>query len=72
MPVGGADLVSLKQNVDTTLPAGRLTFQVLGAEAEFATRVAREREAPGESEGGDSAGPENWKAHRETGNAQVP
>src|SRR4051812_18882970 len=27
----GVDLVSLKQNVDTTLPAGRLTFQVLGA-----------------------------------------
>jgi DNA invertase Pin-like site-specific DNA recombinase len=31
----GVDLVSLKQNVDTTLPAGRLTFQVLGAVAEF-------------------------------------
>jgi DNA invertase Pin-like site-specific DNA recombinase len=27
----GVDLVSLKQNVDTTLPAGRLTFQVLGS-----------------------------------------
>src|SRR5437899_1206969 len=26
----GVDLVSLKQSVDTTLPAGRLTFQVLG------------------------------------------
>jgi hypothetical protein len=24
----GADLVSLKQNLDTTLPAGRLTFQL--------------------------------------------
>ena len=31
----GVDLVSVKQNVDTTLPAGRLTFQVLGAVAEF-------------------------------------
>jgi DNA invertase Pin-like site-specific DNA recombinase len=31
----GVDLVSLKQNVDTTLPAGRLTFAVLGAVAEF-------------------------------------
>jgi len=31
----GGDLVSLKQNVDTTLPAGRLTFHVLGAVAEF-------------------------------------
>jgi DNA invertase Pin-like site-specific DNA recombinase len=29
----GVDLVSLKQNIDTTLPAGRLTFQVLGAVA---------------------------------------
>ena len=31
----GVDLIALKQNVDTTLPAGRLTFQVLGAVAEF-------------------------------------
>ena len=27
----GVDLVSLRQNIDSTLPAGRLTFQVLGA-----------------------------------------
>lgn len=26
----GVDLVSLRQNIDTTLPAGRLTFQILG------------------------------------------
>src|SRR5216683_1607445 len=39
----GADLVSLKQNVDTTLPAGRLTFQVLGAVAEFEREMLRER-----------------------------
>jgi DNA invertase Pin-like site-specific DNA recombinase len=31
----GVDLVSLRQNIDTTLPAGRLTFQILGAVAEF-------------------------------------
>jgi DNA invertase Pin-like site-specific DNA recombinase len=39
----GVDLVSLKQNVDTTLPAGRLTFQVLGAVAEFEREMLRER-----------------------------
>ena len=39
----GADLVSLRQNVDTTLPAGRLTFQVLGAVAEFEREMLRER-----------------------------
>jgi DNA invertase Pin-like site-specific DNA recombinase len=37
------DLVSLKQNVDTTLPAGRLTFMVLGAVAEFEREMLRER-----------------------------
>ncbi len=39
----GVDLVSLRQNVDTTLPAGRLTFQVLGAVAEFEREMLRER-----------------------------
>jgi DNA invertase Pin-like site-specific DNA recombinase len=39
----GVDLVSLKQAVDTTLPAGRLTFQVLGAVAEFERELLRER-----------------------------
>jgi DNA invertase Pin-like site-specific DNA recombinase len=39
----GVDLVSLKQNVDTTLQAGRLTFQVLGAVAEFEREMLRER-----------------------------
>ncbi len=39
----GVDIVSLKQNVDTTLPAGRLTFQVLGAVAEFEREMLRER-----------------------------
>src|SRR5215475_4847026 len=27
----GVDLISLRQNIDTTMPAGRLTFQILGA-----------------------------------------
>jgi DNA invertase Pin-like site-specific DNA recombinase len=39
----GVDLVSLKQNFDTTLPAGRLIFQVLGAVAEFEREMLRER-----------------------------
>lgn len=39
----GVDLVSLRQNVDTTLPAGRLTFQVLGAVAEFEREMLRTR-----------------------------
>jgi len=37
------DLVSLKQNVDTTLPAGRLTFQILGAVDEFEREMLLER-----------------------------
>jgi len=37
------DLVSLKQNVDTTIPAGKLTFSVLGAVAEFEREMLRER-----------------------------
>src|ERR1017187_6799484 len=36
-------IVSLKQNIDSTLPAGRLTFQVLGAVAEFEREMLRER-----------------------------
>jgi Resolvase, N terminal domain len=39
----GVDIVSLKQNIDSTLPAGRLTFQVLGAVAEFEREMLRER-----------------------------
>lgn len=39
----GVDLVSLKQSIDTTLPAGRLTFQILGAVAEFERELLRER-----------------------------
>jgi DNA invertase Pin-like site-specific DNA recombinase len=39
----GVDLVSLKQNVDTTSAAGKLTFSVLGAVAEFEREMLRER-----------------------------
>jgi DNA invertase Pin-like site-specific DNA recombinase len=39
----GVDLVSLRQNIDTTLPAGRLTFQILGAVAEFEREMLRDR-----------------------------
>jgi len=43
----GVDLVSLKQAIDTTLPAGRLTFQVLGAVAEFEREMLRTRVVAG-------------------------
>jgi DNA invertase Pin-like site-specific DNA recombinase len=39
----GVDLVSLRQAIDTTLPAGRLTFQILGAVAEFERELLRDR-----------------------------
>ena len=39
----GVDLVSLKQSLDTTGPTGRLTFQILGAVAEFEKELLRER-----------------------------
>ena len=39
----GVDLISLRQNIDTTMPAGRLTFQILGAVAEFEREMLRER-----------------------------
>ncbi len=39
----GVDLVSLKQSLDTTGPTGRLTFQILGAVAEFEREMLRER-----------------------------
>jgi DNA invertase Pin-like site-specific DNA recombinase len=39
----GVDLVSPQKNIDTTLPAGRLTFAVLGAVAEFEREMLRER-----------------------------
>jgi len=43
----GVDLVSLKQSLDTTLPAGRLTFQVLGAVADLSVRCFENASSPG-------------------------
>jgi DNA invertase Pin-like site-specific DNA recombinase len=44
----GVDLVSIKQAIDTTLPAGRLTFQVLGqSENSSAARCWRTRVVAG-------------------------
>ncbi len=37
----GVDLVSLRQSIDTTLPSGRLTFQILGAVAEFERELGK-------------------------------
>jgi DNA invertase Pin-like site-specific DNA recombinase len=37
------DLVSLKQNVDTTTPSGALTFHILSAVAEFEREMLRTR-----------------------------
>lgn len=36
-----------EQAIDTTTPVGRLTFQILGACAEFETEIRRERQAEG-------------------------
>lgn len=43
----GAELVSLREAIDTSTPAGRLTFQLLGALAEFERELAKERSAAG-------------------------
>jgi DNA invertase Pin-like site-specific DNA recombinase len=39
----GVDLVCMTQPIDTTTPAGRLTYQVLGAVAEFERGMIRAR-----------------------------
>jgi DNA invertase Pin-like site-specific DNA recombinase len=39
----GVEFVSVKDNVDTTTPGGRLMFQIIGAFAEFEREVIRER-----------------------------
>ncbi|HEY0240668.1 MAG TPA: recombinase family protein [Friedmanniella sp.] len=41
------ELVSLREAIDTSTPAGRLTFQLLGALAEFERELAKERSAAG-------------------------
>ena len=43
----GVDLVSNKENVDTTTPAGRLLFTMIGAIAEFERDVILERQREG-------------------------
>jgi DNA invertase Pin-like site-specific DNA recombinase len=43
----GVALVSLKENLDTTTPGGRLIFHVLGALAEFERDLIRERTQAG-------------------------
>jgi DNA invertase Pin-like site-specific DNA recombinase len=43
----GIDLVVLDQSIDTTTPAGRLLFHVLGSIAEFERDLIRERTAAG-------------------------
>lgn len=43
----GVDLVSNKENVDTTTPAGRLMFTLIGAIAEFERDVILERQREG-------------------------
>jgi DNA invertase Pin-like site-specific DNA recombinase len=39
----GVDFVALKQSIDTVSPAGRLTYHVLSAVAEFERELLRER-----------------------------
>lgn len=46
----GIDLVLTDQAVDTTSPAGRLLFHVLGAIAEFERSLVRDRVVPGSVE----------------------
>lgn len=43
----GVDFVVLDQSIDTTTPAGRLTFHLLGAVAEFERDLISERQAEG-------------------------
>lgn len=43
----GVDFIVLDQSIDTTTPAGRLTFHLLGAVAEFERDLISERQAEG-------------------------
>lgn len=43
----GVDFIVLDQNIDTTTPAGRLTFHLLGAVAEFERDIIAERRTEG-------------------------
>lgn len=50
----GVDLTCYSQPIDTTSPAGRLTFAVLGAVAEFEREMIRERVRAGLAKAKDS------------------
>ena len=41
------DFVVLDQNIDTSNPTGKLTFQIIGAVAEFENEIRKERQARG-------------------------
>jgi len=47
LQAASVELVSLREAIDTSTPAGRLTFQLLGALAEFERELAKERSAAG-------------------------
>jgi len=67
----GVDIVSLKQNIDTTLPAGRLTFQVLGAVAEFEREMLRTRVVAGMAQARRSGKHVGRPARRRLGQAEI-
>jgi DNA invertase Pin-like site-specific DNA recombinase len=70
----GVDIVCLRQNIDTTLPAGRLTFQVLGVVAEFEREMLRERVKSGMAsvQGKESAGQHYIGLESGKSNGSVP
>ena len=43
----GIELHSLKENIDTTTPTGKLMFHIVGAMAEFERDIIRERTTAG-------------------------
>ncbi|MGA8540172.1 MAG: recombinase family protein [Terriglobales bacterium] len=67
----GVDLVSLKQAIDTTLPAGKLTFSVLGAVAEFEREMLRTRVVAGMAQARRSGKHVGRPARRRLGQAEI-
>jgi DNA invertase Pin-like site-specific DNA recombinase len=65
------DIVSLKQSIDSTLPAGRLTFQVLGAVAEFEREMLRERVKAGMNQARRVGKHIGRPARRRSGRAEI-
>ena len=47
LQTSGVELVVLDQNIDTSTPTGRLTFQILSVIAEFETEIRKERQIEG-------------------------